>query len=122
MPSTRATASMAKSEPGATIENPIDLSCNLELLSQKGTRSKSFLALILNLTDGKTDDPIVLEDATPSANLLQLVELLKLSQKIVVISGSGISENAGCKILSSSCSFQILIIFSSRFPMFTRAD
>ena len=49
MPSTRAAASMAKTEPGATIENPIDLSCNSELLRQKGTHGKSFLALILTL-------------------------------------------------------------------------
>jgi hypothetical protein len=49
MPSTRAAASMAKSEPGATIENPIDLSCKSELLRQKGTHGKSFLALILTL-------------------------------------------------------------------------
>ena len=75
-----------------------------------------------DLTDRKTDDPIVLEDPTPSANLLHLVELLKSSQKIVVVSGSGISLNAGCKILSLSYSLQTLTLFSSQSPMHEKAD
>jgi hypothetical protein len=75
-----------------------------------------------DLADRQTDDPIVLEDSIHSANLLYLVELLKSSRKIVVVSGSGISMSAGCKILSLSRSLQILIIFSSQFPMFTKAD
>ena len=77
----------------------IHLSRKPELFRQRGTHGESFWALILTFADRKTDDPIVLGDPIPSATLQQLLKLLRLSQKIVVVSGSGISVNAGCKIM-----------------------
>lgn len=65
------------------------------------------------LSDEETEDMMVLDDDILAKGLANVVNSLASYCKIVVISGPGISINAGCKIVSLSSSHHTLTVFSS---------